>query len=360
MIHANGNPCLLVEKCPDVIPLENTKKTIPERVAKSACLREKECRLTRVREIGLNKQPYLFFTSFHWPRVIQVSSYRVLIARHFAKVSDTSASASYNVLDVARTPGAMCANVHHARSARADAYQERRARMQQIIPRQYYFRAALACGYLSRRANLAATGERLALPASYRLFFPGEFDSQLEFGDVRLAWNEAGLYLQWHVSAKRHVLYGEAERPQAGDGLALWLDMRDTRTIHRASRYCQHWLLLAHDGGNPPTPKAISRKIHRALEDAPAVKAELVISRLYRIDKNGLWSIYEKGSITQYGMEVFLPAAVLPGFDPDNCPRMGITYRLRDRELGDQLLSAGKEFPYEEDPSLWSVLELTR
>ena len=61
-----------------------------------------------------------------------------------------------------------------------------------------------------------------------------------------------------------------------------------------------------------------------------------------------------------YLAEVFLPAGALNGFDPDQNPRLGFFYAVRDLELGEQLSSVDAEFPYWEDPSLWSVLELVR
>ena len=61
---------------------------------------------------------------------------------------------------------------------------------------------------------------------------------------------------------------------------------------------------------------------------------------------------------TGYRVEAFLPAAVLHGFDPEQNPRLGFFLAVRDGELGDHLLSGGAEFPYWEDPSLWSTLEL--
>jgi hypothetical protein len=61
-----------------------------------------------------------------------------------------------------------------------------------------------------------------------------------------------------------------------------------------------------------------------------------------------------------YILEGFLPAAVLNGFDPEQNPRLGVFYAVQDRELGEQTLGAGSEFPFAEDPSLWSVLELVR
>jgi hypothetical protein len=53
-----------------------------------------------------------------------------------------------------------------------------------------------------------------------------------------------------------------------------------------------------------------------------------------------------------------LPAAVLHGYDPEQHPRLGFFYSIRDDELGEQVLSVGPEFPFWDDPSLWSVLEL--
>src|SRR5437588_149367 len=59
-----------------------------------------------------------------------------------------------------------------------------------------------------------------------------------------------------------------------------------------------------------------------------------------------------------YLLEAYLPAAVLNGFDPEQNPRLGFFYAVRDRERGEQTLGLGSDFPYAEDPSLWGVLEL--
>ena len=61
-----------------------------------------------------------------------------------------------------------------------------------------------------------------------------------------------------------------------------------------------------------------------------------------------------------YHLEAFLTAAGLTGYDPEQNPRLGFYYVVHDQELGNQVLSVGGEFPYAEDPSLWSVLELQR
>ncbi len=88
-------------------------------------------------------------------------------------------------------------------------------------------------------------------------------------------------------------------------------------------------------------------KIHRALQDALLCSPSDVLLRSHRL-KSG------------YRLEAFLPAAVLNGYDPDQNRRLGFFYAIRDAELGEQLLSAGAVFPYPEDPSLWSVLELKK
>ena len=88
-------------------------------------------------------------------------------------------------------------------------------------------------------------------------------------------------------------------------------------------------------------------KIHRALEDAPHVAPAEVVLRVQPV----------RGG---YRLEAFLPAAALNGYDPEQHPRLGFFYALRDDEHGEQLLSSTAEFPFWEDPSLWGVLELVR
>ena len=50
----------------------------------------------------------------------------------------------------------------------------------------------------------------------------------------------------------------------------------------------------------------------------------------------------------------------LNGFDPEQNPRLGIFYAVRDHELGEQTLGAATDLPFADDPTLWSVLELVR
>lgn len=199
----------------------------------------------------------------------------------------------------------------------------------------------------------------LNLPASYRLAYFGGMDDQPQFADVRMAWNSRGLGVQWQVVNKTSAVYGEPDRTSACDGMALWLDMRDARTIHRASRYCCRFVFLTHNGADPPTAAVVQKKVARALEDAPLVDTSQIRLLLSPLDARGeVVTQKPNAPVRNYRMEVFLPSEVLPGFDPETNTRLGICYRVRDRELGDQLLAPGGEFPYWEDPSLWSTLQL--
>ena len=141
--------------------------------------------------------------------------------------------------------------------------------MKQLIPQQFLFRFAFRCGYA---AKMPAGGRHVVeLARKHRLAFPGAMDGLREFGELRTGWNEHGLGLQWEARHKQEPIYGEAGRPKACDGLSVWLDTRDTRTSHRATRYCQRFTFMVHNGADPSVCEAVRFPIHRAVEDAPQV-----------------------------------------------------------------------------------------
>jgi hypothetical protein len=186
------------------------------------------------------------------------------------------------------------------------------------------------------------------LPESARLRNFAELDGAKNFADVRLAWNEFGLAVQVEVRGKEQPPAGDGERPRSCDGLSLWIDTRDSRASHRASRYCHHFLFLAAGrGADRDEPFVAQAKINRAQQDAPLANLAEVPFRALR----------PRGG---YRLEAFLPAAVLYGFDSQEHPRLGVYYLVRDQELGDQFLSVNWDFPFGDDPSLWAVLELVK
>jgi hypothetical protein len=215
-----------------------------------------------------------------------------------------------------------------------------------LLPPTFLVRLCYPCRY--RKEMPQEDDDLLDLPEAYRLEHFGPMDGRPSFADVRLAWNELGLGVQVEVRGKEQPPQGDVDRGRASDGVTLWLDTRDARTSHRASRYCHQFHLLPAGGGPERDEPAFAQSaIHRALQDAPLAPANAVPFRAHR----------KKGG---YRVEAFLPAAVLNGFDPEQNPRLGFFVAARDAEHGDHLLTAGSEFPYWEDPSLWSVLELVR
>jgi hypothetical protein len=217
----------------------------------------------------------------------------------------------------------------------------------QVIPHRFLIRIAYRCRYV--KAIPRRDQDRLLdLPESCRLDNFAKMDEARNFADLRLAWNDLGLAVQAEVKGKAEVPQGDATRPRASDGLTLWIDTRDSRTAHRASRFCHQFHFLPTGGGpDRDEPSFVQAKINRALHDAPNVTTSSV---LYR-------ATMTKGG---YALEAFMPAAALHGFDPEQNRRLGVYYAVRDTELGEQVLSVGSEFPYWEDPSIWSVLELVR
>lgn len=221
--------------------------------------------------------------------------------------------------------------------------------MPPIIPNRFLVRVAHPCPYVKDMPDASDDAEHLVdLPEAARLRNFAELDGLTNFADVRLAWNEFGLGVQVTVRGKDQPPAADADRPRTSDGLSLWIDTRDARSSHRASRYCHQFHLLPAGGGaDKEEPVFLQTKINRAQQDAPLCNPGDVPFR----------ALPAKGG---YRLEVFLPAAVLNGFDPEQHPRLGVYYAVRDQELGEQCLSVSSEFPYADDPSLWAVLELVK
>lgn len=219
--------------------------------------------------------------------------------------------------------------------------------MPPLVPARFLVRLAHRCPYEADMPR-AAAGHLLDLPESARLRAFAALDGRAEFADVRLAWNEFGLGVQVEVTGKSEAPTGDRDRPKSSDGLWLLLDTRDSRTGHRATRFCHHFLFLAAGGGpDKDEPFVAQVRINRALQDAPQASLADIPLRCHA-RPNG------------YRLEAFLPAAALHGYDPAEHPRLGVSTVVRDQELGDQFLGVGWDFPFAEDPSLWEVLELVR
>jgi hypothetical protein len=216
-----------------------------------------------------------------------------------------------------------------------------------LVPNRFLVRLLYACPYVK---DMPRDDEEslIALPDAARLDSFADMDAAPNFGDVRLGWNETGLGLTVDVKGKDNLPIGDVGRPRQSDGVTIWIDTRGDRTRHRATRTCHQFHFLAAGGGpNKDEPAFAQSKIHRALQDAPLAGTDDVPFRYER----------KKGG---YRIEAFLSASVLSGFDPEQYPRLGVFYAVRDFEKGEQTPGADSDFPFAEDPSLWASLELVK
>lgn len=213
-----------------------------------------------------------------------------------------------------------------------------------LLPQRLLFRFSLPCFY--RRTLWTQQGA--ALDEKHRLLDLTELEGRAAMAEVRAAWSETGLAFRVHVGGKRQLPWCRANRPEDSDGLQLFIDTRDTHNIHRAGRFCHRFSFLP-SGGGPRLDRAVAEwlPINRAREHPHAIRP-------------GHLQVRSRQRVDGYLLEAFLAAEALTGFDPDEHPRLGFNYAVMDRELGEQTLTAGSPLPYQEDPSLWATLELTR
>lgn len=217
--------------------------------------------------------------------------------------------------------------------------------MNTVVPHRFLFRSSLPVVHVP---GLPKSGSRLLdLPPTCILPDFSELDGATTFGEIRAAWNAHGLGFAVDVRGKSRPPLGNSAAPAESDGLQVWIDTRNTQTIHRASRFCHHFCAAPTGSGKRENaPFAAQRPIARAREEGPLAKPEQM----------QVWSALRPDG---YSLELWLPGEILYGFEPESNPLLGFYYWLHDRELGDQFQSVGLEFPFSHDPSLWSTLELT-
>ena len=169
-------------------------------------------------------------------------------------------------------------------------------------------------------------------------------DGKDSFADVYFGWREDGVYLGFEIKGAPGLEI-QPTRPLKGDGIQVWLDTRDVRSAHRASRFCHHFYFLP-TGGTSNRPVAAQVRIRRArAQDKPCEPQSITVAA--RVTKKG------------YRLSAYLPSDILIGFEPDDNTRFGFTYLIRDRKLGRQYWTADEPLPVSYDPSLWGTIVLT-
>jgi len=212
-----------------------------------------------------------------------------------------------------------------------------------VLPQRFLFRVTIAVPCNDAVPHPKGRGLRPSeVPPLPSL---SELEGEASPFTIGVCWNERGLGVATVVTGKRRPPVCNPARPDASDGLRVWIDTRCTQNIHRATRFC-HCFHLAPAGDDAGTkPWAVQVPVPRAKDDAP------------RNDKAPL-QVWSKVGEDGYDIACWLPADALHGFDPAAQPRLGFCCAVTDAEFGRMCPFVPEEFPYESDPSLWATLEL--
>lgn len=215
-----------------------------------------------------------------------------------------------------------------------------------LVPNRFLFKFELTLRRCAKPPAIDGSVKRWnnawRLPALHAI------DGEDGFADVYVTWDDAGLYVGCEVGGKTRLPQCSADKYWTADNLRLMTDMRDTRQIRRATRFCQQFYFLpSGGGGRSRDPVAGSAKVRRAQEDAPIVPP-------------GAIPIAAQCNRSGYALTAHIPAACLHGFDPAENPRIGLFYMVEDGELGQQSLTIGDDLNWWIDPSTWPTAVLAR
>lgn len=222
-----------------------------------------------------------------------------------------------------------------------------------LIPQEFWFRLAIDCpemnvGKTQKQKPTAGTrAAAIQLPATSILPNFQALGGRESWFEVRAGWEPGGLALAFEIFGKTRPIQSDPYAIGGRDEIEIWIDTRDTREIHRASRFCRRFLVTFPESekSGPLKADVAALKIARAQTDAPPLKPGLIDARAETTpDGDG------------YRLTLFFPAEALHGFDPETNRRLGFAYRIGDPERGDSFLTLGREFPIGEDPSLWATL----
>lgn len=222
------------------------------------------------------------------------------------------------------------------------------------LPADFYFdlenTARLFTGSLP--GALDPPGQMCPLGPEFRIVSSSSLAGLNDFADVRCAWESNGLAFVFNYPAPKRPMPGLVK-------FNIWLDTRNTRNIHRATRFCHQFRLefdptvligrsRAANETMAPGAELSQIRINRALADAPVAPSDTIYTDCRQYGSGG------------FRLALFFTAKALNGFDPEVNSMLGLAYRLQLPNNDLQRLGAGVEFPTPEDPSLWTSLRLEK
>ncbi|GHT13057.1 hypothetical protein FACS1894170_08610 [Planctomycetales bacterium] len=212
-----------------------------------------------------------------------------------------------------------------------------------MFSKRFLFRFQFPCKHIDA-ASVTALDKTYQLPDLLEL--ENSVEHCALFCRCRSAWNESGLLFSASISGKQQRPWCRAEMPESSDGLQLFIDTRNIKDIHRASRFCHRLLVMPSGSGQGNTePTVIWLPIPRAKEHPKPIDLKLLQVRSAFADDG-------------YRLDLFLPGKILTGYEPREHSEIGFHYSLIDKEYSNLSFSAAPPLPADQDPSLWTALQL--
>jgi hypothetical protein len=166
--------------------------------------------------------------------------------------------------------------------------------------------------------------------------------------DVRIAWSEEGMTFQFRLQGKTRRPYCRLNDLEHSDAVEVFVDTRNTKSVHRATRYCHRFLFLpTGTGADDREPYGSMLKIHLARGE-PSTMGGFTPQ------------VESKLSTTGYVLTCHLSRKYLEGWSPTEQPEIGVFFQVRDSELGHLNMVYDPQLPVSEDPSLWPTAFLAR
>ena len=167
------------------------------------------------------------------------------------------------------------------------------------------------------------------------------FLAEPSFADFYLAWNEEGLIGKVHV----HKPFEESLFPdyEQGDSIEVFIDTRDRKTGGFATRFCHHFVFLAH-----PVQQVQAQEFSKFRSDDT-----------HSLCDSSLLAVQVKYGSGEYTLDFSLPSSCLHGYDPQTFPRIGFSYKINRYKGASQHFSVSSQyFDIMQSPSLWASFKL--
>lgn len=161
------------------------------------------------------------------------------------------------------------------------------------------------------------------------------------FATVACGWRQEGLEFYFKVDTPFEQSYFPGV--ERGDSVEVLIDTRDVKSSGYNTRFCHHFFFLP----EPVEGRQAGEITHFRTEDRHELCAPSQLQVIAKVDKKS------------YVIQSWIPKECLVGYDPEQFPRLGMTYRInRPRWQSQHLSVVSEDYQLEQQPSLWSSVRL--